>query len=87
MDVVVHNAGHLVIGYVEAFTAADIAHLFDVNVLGAQRVNRAVPSHVRARRHGTLLYVGRRSNRAHRAPHPPGHDPHALRPTPDHQQG
>ena len=30
---VVHNAGHLFIGYVEAFTAEDIAHLFDVNVL------------------------------------------------------
>jgi NAD(P)-dependent dehydrogenase (short-subunit alcohol dehydrogenase family) len=58
LDVVVHNAGHLYVGYVEAFTAEDIAHLFDINVLGAQRVNRAALPHMRARRTGTLLYVG-----------------------------
>lgn len=58
LDVVVHNAGHLAIGYVEAFTAEDIAHLFDVNVLGAQRVNRAALPHLRERGRGTLLYVG-----------------------------
>jgi NAD(P)-dependent dehydrogenase (short-subunit alcohol dehydrogenase family) len=58
LDVVVHNAGHLYVGYVEAFTAEDIAQLFDVNVLGAQRVNRAALPHMRARRNGTLLYVG-----------------------------
>jgi NAD(P)-dependent dehydrogenase (short-subunit alcohol dehydrogenase family) len=58
LDVVVHNAGHLVVGYAEAFTAEDIARLFDINVLGAQRVNRAVLPHMRARRSGTLPYVG-----------------------------
>jgi NAD(P)-dependent dehydrogenase (short-subunit alcohol dehydrogenase family) len=58
LDVVVHNAGHLYVGYVEAFTADDIAHLFDINVLGAQRVNRAALPHMRKRRSGTLLYVG-----------------------------
>jgi NAD(P)-dependent dehydrogenase (short-subunit alcohol dehydrogenase family) len=58
LDVVVHNAGHLYVGYVEAFTAEDIAQLLDVNVLGAQRVNRAALPHMRKRRAGTLLYVG-----------------------------
>jgi NAD(P)-dependent dehydrogenase (short-subunit alcohol dehydrogenase family) len=58
LDVVVHNAAHLVVGYTEAFTAEDIAHLFDVNVLGAQRVNRAALPYLRARRAGTLLYIG-----------------------------
>lgn len=58
LDVVVQNAGHLAIGYVEAFTAEDVAHLFDINVLGAQRVNRAVLPHMRERGRGTLLYVG-----------------------------
>ncbi len=57
LDVVVQNAGHLVVGYTEAFTAEDIARLFDVNVLGLQRVNRAVLPHMRRRRTGTLLYV------------------------------
>jgi NAD(P)-dependent dehydrogenase (short-subunit alcohol dehydrogenase family) len=58
LDVVVHNAGHLVVGYVEAFTPEDIHHLFDVNALGIQRVNRAVLPHMRERRSGTLIYVG-----------------------------
>jgi NAD(P)-dependent dehydrogenase (short-subunit alcohol dehydrogenase family) len=57
LDVVVHNAGHLTIGYAEAFTAEDIAHLFDINVFGMQRVNRAVLPHLRAKGRGTLLYV------------------------------
>ncbi len=58
LDVVVHNAGHLYVGYTEAFTAEDITRLFDVNVLGMHRVNRAVLPHMRERRSGTLLYVG-----------------------------
>ncbi len=58
LDVVVHNAGHMVLGYVEAFTAEDVAHLLDVNALGVQRVNRAALPHLRAQRSGTLLYVG-----------------------------
>lgn len=58
LDAVVHNAGHLYVGYVEAFTAEDVAHLFDVNTIGVHRVNRAVLPHMRARGSGTLLYVG-----------------------------
>lgn len=58
LDTVVHNAGHLAIGYVEAFTDDDIAHLIDVNATGAHRVNRAALPHLRAQRSGTLLYVG-----------------------------
>ncbi|GAA3160126.1 MULTISPECIES: SDR family oxidoreductase [Nonomuraea] len=57
LDVVVHNAGHLFIGYAEAFTDDDVAHLFDVNTIGAQRVNRAALPHLRERRSGTLVYV------------------------------
>jgi NAD(P)-dependent dehydrogenase (short-subunit alcohol dehydrogenase family) len=58
LDVVVQNAGHLYIGYTEAFTAEDIARLIDINVIGAHRVNRAVLPHLRGRGGGTLLYVG-----------------------------
>jgi NAD(P)-dependent dehydrogenase (short-subunit alcohol dehydrogenase family) len=58
LDVVVHNAGHLYVGYVEAFTAEDIAHLIDVNTIGVHRVNRAVLPHMRSRGEGTLVYVG-----------------------------
>ena len=58
LDVVIHNAGHLYVGYVEAFTAEDVTHLIDVNAVGVQRVNRAVLPHLRERGSGTLLYVG-----------------------------
>lgn len=58
LDVVVHNAGHLVVGYVEAFTPEDLAHLLDVNAVGAHRVNRAALPYLREQRSGTLLYVG-----------------------------
>ncbi|WP_033226528.1 MULTISPECIES: SDR family oxidoreductase [unclassified Streptomyces] len=58
LDVVVNNAGHLYVGYVEAFTDDDLTRLLDVNAVGAHRVNRAALPHLRARRSGTLLYVG-----------------------------
>lgn len=58
IDAVVHNAGHLALGYTEAFTAEEIARLFDVNAFSVQRVNRAVLPFMRERRSGTLLYVG-----------------------------
>ncbi|MEU3983721.1 SDR family oxidoreductase [Streptomyces sp. NPDC026672] len=58
LDAVVHNAGHLYVGYVEAFTPEDVRHLFDINAIGAHRVNRAVLPHMRSRGTGTLVYVG-----------------------------
>jgi NAD(P)-dependent dehydrogenase (short-subunit alcohol dehydrogenase family) len=58
LDVVIHNAGHLVVGYVEAFTAEEVAHLIDVNTLGTQRLNRAALPYLREQGRGTLLYVG-----------------------------
>lgn len=42
LDVVVNNAGLCVMGMQEHFTANDFHQLFDVNVFGVQRVNRAV---------------------------------------------
>lgn len=57
LDVVINNAGHLFVGYVEAFTAEDIASLLDSNMLGTHRVNRAALPHMRERRRGTLMYV------------------------------
>lgn len=58
IDVVVNNAGHLYVGYTEAFTAEDVNNLFDINATGAQRVNRAALPHMREQRDGLLLYVG-----------------------------
>jgi NAD(P)-dependent dehydrogenase (short-subunit alcohol dehydrogenase family) len=58
LDIVVHNAGHLSLGYLEAFTVEEIAQQFDVNAFSVQRVNRAVLPHMRERGEGTLVYVG-----------------------------
>jgi NAD(P)-dependent dehydrogenase (short-subunit alcohol dehydrogenase family) len=62
IDVVVHNAGHMVFGPAEAFTPEQYAQLYDVNVLGTQRVNRAVLPHMRARRNGLLVWVSSSSS-------------------------
>lgn len=62
-DVVVHNAGHIVLGPAEAFTAEEMAAVYDVNVLGAQRVNRAALPQLRRQGSGLLVWVGSTSSR------------------------
>ena len=57
IDVVVHNAGHLVTGVVEAFSIEEIAAAYDTNVLGAHRVNRAVLPYMRKANDGLLVWV------------------------------
>jgi len=63
LDVLVHNAGHMALGPSEAFTTQEIAHLFDVNVLGTQRLNRSALPHLRGRGRGLLVWVGSSSTR------------------------
>ncbi|KQU66105.1 MULTISPECIES: SDR family NAD(P)-dependent oxidoreductase [unclassified Rhizobacter] len=57
LDVIVHNAGHLVTGPAEAFTPEQIAQVFDVNTLGTQRLNRAALPQLRRQRHGLVVWV------------------------------
>lgn len=57
LDVVLHNAGHMVYGPSEAFSADQLAALYDINVLGAHRVNRAVLPQMRARHRGLVLWM------------------------------
>jgi NAD(P)-dependent dehydrogenase (short-subunit alcohol dehydrogenase family) len=63
LDVVVHNAGHMVLGAAEAFTAEQVADLYDVNVLGTQRVNRAALPTLREQGSGLLVWIGSSSTR------------------------
>jgi NAD(P)-dependent dehydrogenase (short-subunit alcohol dehydrogenase family) len=63
LDVVVHNAGHLVIGPTEAYTPEEISKVFDTNVLGAQRVNKAVLPVMRQQGQGLLLWVSSSTTR------------------------
>jgi NAD(P)-dependent dehydrogenase (short-subunit alcohol dehydrogenase family) len=63
LDVIVHNAGHMVFGPAEAFTPDQLMQQYDVNVLGAQRVNRAALPHLRGQHKGLLVWVGSSSTR------------------------
>ncbi|CAL9648621.1 SDR family oxidoreductase [Streptomyces sp. enrichment culture] len=58
IDVVVHNAGHMVLGPTEAFSPEQVAEVYDTNVVSTQRVNRAVLPQMRQRRDGLLVWVG-----------------------------
>jgi NAD(P)-dependent dehydrogenase (short-subunit alcohol dehydrogenase family) len=57
IDVLVHNAGHMVVGPAEAFTPEQLAELYNVNVLSTQRVNRAALPGMRRRGEGLVLWV------------------------------
>jgi NAD(P)-dependent dehydrogenase (short-subunit alcohol dehydrogenase family) len=62
IDVLVHNAGHMMFGPAEAFLPEQFAVQYDVNVLGTQRVNRAVLPHMRAAKQGLLLWISSSSS-------------------------
>ncbi|MDB6064537.1 MAG: short-chain dehydrogenase/reductase [Pedosphaera sp.] len=75
LDVVMHNAGHLVIGPAEAFTPEEIVKVFDTNFLGAQRVNRAALPQLRKQQAGLLLWI---SSTTTRGGFPPFMGPYAA---------
>jgi NAD(P)-dependent dehydrogenase (short-subunit alcohol dehydrogenase family) len=68
LDVVVHNAGHMVYGPAEAFTPEQLAEVYDVNVVSTQRLNRAALPLLRAQGSGLLVWVASSSTRGG---HPP----------------
>ncbi|AYG05030.1 SDR family oxidoreductase [Gryllotalpicola protaetiae] len=57
IDVLIHNAGHMVVGPAEAFTPEQLAELYNVNVLSTQRVNRAALPGMRHRGAGLVIWV------------------------------
>lgn len=69
LDVLVHNAGHMVTGPAEAFTPEQIAEIYDTNVVGTQRLNRAALPHLRAQKQGLVLWVGSTSTRGGTPPY------------------
>ena len=69
IEVVIHNAGHMVLGPTEAFTPEQVAAVYDTNVLSTQRVNRAVLPAMRAQRDGLVLWVGSSSSRGGTPPY------------------
>ncbi|WFU91373.1 SDR family oxidoreductase (plasmid) [Rhizobium sp. CC1099] len=69
IDVIVHNAGHMVLGPAEAFTPEQYAELYDINVLSTQRVNRAVLPHMRQQGNGLVVWVSSSSTRGGTPPY------------------
>lgn len=56
LDVLVHNAGHMTFGPLEAFTPEQIAQVYDINVVSTQRVNRAALPAMRRQRSGLVIW-------------------------------
>jgi NAD(P)-dependent dehydrogenase (short-subunit alcohol dehydrogenase family) len=69
LDVLIHNAGHMVFGPAEAFTPGQLAELYDVNVLGTQRLNRAALPLLRKQGRGLLVWIGSSSARGGTPPY------------------
>ena len=69
IDVLVHNAGHMVLGPSEAFTPEQVAAVYDTNVVSTQRMNQAVLPHMRTRRDGLVIWIGSSSSRGGTPPY------------------
>ena len=69
LDVLIHNAGHMVTGPAEAFTPEQLAELYDVNVVGTQRLNRAALPVLRGQNDGLVVWVGSSSTRGGTPPY------------------
>lgn len=67
IDVVVNNAGILAIGPDEGFTPEQARAIFEVNLIGPHRVNRAVLPYMRRQRSGLIVQI---SSSAARLPVP-----------------
>jgi len=69
LDVVIHNAGHMVFGPAEAFTPEQLAELYDINVLSTQRVNRSALPQLRKQGQGLVVWVSSTSTRGGTPPY------------------
>ena len=57
IDVVINNAGFAAIGISEAYTVEQYQQVFDVNVYGVLRTNRAVLPHMRRQKSGLVIHI------------------------------
>jgi NAD(P)-dependent dehydrogenase (short-subunit alcohol dehydrogenase family) len=69
LDVVIHNSEHVVFGPTEAFAPEQLAELYEVNVLSAQRINRVALPVLRKRGRGLVIWVGSSSARGGTPPY------------------
>jgi NAD(P)-dependent dehydrogenase (short-subunit alcohol dehydrogenase family) len=57
LDVLMNNAGIGSAGMIEFFTTADFQRMYEVNVFGVQRMNRAVVPYFRKQKSGLIIYT------------------------------
>nr|WP_269147397.1 SDR family NAD(P)-dependent oxidoreductase [Herbaspirillum lusitanum] len=65
LDVVVNNAGMLMAGLTEAFSAEQVARIIDTNAISWLRVNRVALPSMRRQGNGLLMYVGSTTSQLH----------------------
>src|SRR5216683_7451614 len=69
LDVLIHNAGHMVFGPAEAFTPEQLAELYDINVLSTQRVNRAALPQLRKQGQALVIWISSSTTRGGTPPY------------------
>jgi NAD(P)-dependent dehydrogenase (short-subunit alcohol dehydrogenase family) len=57
LDVLVNNAGIGVLGLQETFSVEDWKKVFEINVFGVQRMDRAILPHFREKKSGLLVHI------------------------------
>lgn len=73
LDCVIHNAGHMNYGPAESFTPEQYLRLYDVNVVGCQRLNLAVLPYMRSQRRGHLIWISSSSVYGGKSPYLAGY--------------
>lgn len=65
LDVVVNNAGMLMVGMMESFTPEQVEEILNTNAIAWLRVNRAVLPAMRRQGQGVLIYISSTTARMH----------------------
>jgi NAD(P)-dependent dehydrogenase (short-subunit alcohol dehydrogenase family) len=68
IDCLVHNAGHMGMGPAESFSAEQLHSYYEINAVGAHRLNQAVLPLMRKARRGHLIWVSSSSSRGGSGP-------------------
>ena len=68
IDCLIHNAGHMGMGPMESFSAEQFHDYYEINAVGAHRLNQAVLPLMRKARRGHIIWVSSSSARGGSGP-------------------
>ncbi|KAF7192597.1 D-beta-hydroxybutyrate dehydrogenase, mitochondrial [Pseudocercospora fuligena] len=57
LNTIIHNAGHMGFGPAEAFTCSQFSSMYEINVIGCQRLNQAILPHMRSKKSGHIIWI------------------------------